>query len=98
MSIYEEKRYEELMDKIEQSFNKTGQLDLYEKVLREKMPERVIRIYTDYLWEAAERANDRKKYQYLMSYLKKFPNVPVEKLLPGTLQIYGNEHISAELP
>ena len=59
------------MDKIEQSFNKTGQLDLYEKVLREKMPERVIRIYTDYLWEAAERANDRKKYQYLMSYLKK---------------------------
>lgn len=69
--LYEEKRYEELMDKIEQSFNKTGQLDLYEKVLREKMPERVIRIYTDYLWEAAERANDRKKYQYLMSYLKK---------------------------
>lgn len=69
--LYEERRYDELMNKIDQSSNKVGLLDLYEKVLRRNMPERVIKIYSVYLKHAAETANDRKKYKYLIPYLKK---------------------------
>ena len=69
--LHEEKRYEELMSKIEQSSNKVGLLDSYDKILRKTMPERVIKIYSAYLKQAAEMANERKKYKYLMPYLKK---------------------------
>ena len=69
--LYEEKRYDELMTKIEHSSNKVGLLDSYDKTLRKVMPERVIKIYSAYLKQAAEMANERKKYKYLMPYLKK---------------------------
>ena len=69
--LYEEKRYDELMSKIEQSSNKVSLLDSYDKILRKTMPERVIKIYSDYLKQAVEIANERKKYKYLMPYLKK---------------------------
>lgn len=69
--LHEEQRYEQLMNRIEMSSDKVGLLDVYEKVLRKKMPERVIKIYSEYLKNVAEMANERKKYQYLMSYLKK---------------------------
>lgn len=69
--LYEEKRYDELMSKIEQSSNKVSLLDAYDKILRKIMPERVIKIYSAYLKQAAEMANERKKYKYLMPYLKK---------------------------
>ena len=69
--LHEEKRYDELMGKIEQSSNKVGLLDSYEKILRKTMPDRVIKIYSAYLKQAAEMANERKKYKYLMPYLKK---------------------------
>ena len=45
--LYEEKRYDELMSKIEQSSNKVSLLDSYDKILRKTMPERVIKIYSD---------------------------------------------------
>lgn len=35
------------------------------------MPERVIKMYADYLNNVAAIANDRKGYRHLMSYLKK---------------------------
>ena len=69
--LHEEKRYDELMRKIEQSSNKVGLLDSYEKILRKTVPERVIKIYSAYLNQAAEMANERKKYKHLMPYLKK---------------------------
>ena len=69
--LYEEKRYNELMNKIEQSSNKVGLLDSYDKTLRKTAPERVIKIYSAYLKQAAEMANERKKYKHLMPYLKK---------------------------
>lgn len=69
--LYEEKRYDELMSKIEQSSNKVSLLDSYDKVLRKIMPERVIKIYSAYLKQAAVMANERKKYKSLMPYLKK---------------------------
>ena len=69
--LYEEKRYDELMTKIEHSSNKVGLLDSYDKTLRKTLPERVIKIYSTYLKQAAEMANERKKYKYLMPYLKK---------------------------
>ena len=69
--LYEEKRYDELMSKIEESSNKVSLLDSYDKILRKIMPERVIKIYSAYLKQAAEMANERKKYKYLMPYLKK---------------------------
>ena len=59
------------MGKIEESYNKVHLLDEYEKVLSGKMPERVIKIYSDYLKQAAEMANDRKNYHNLMPYLKR---------------------------
>lgn len=66
-----EKRYEQLMAKIESGFDKVRLLDVHEKVLRKKFPDRVIKIYVDYLDKAAESANDRNKYKGLMVYLKK---------------------------
>ena len=69
--LYEEKRYPELMSKIEQSSNKVSLLDSYDRGLRKTMPERVIKIYSDYVKQAAEMANDRNKYKSLMPYLKK---------------------------
>ena len=66
-----EKRYEQLMSKIESSFDKVRLLDVYEKALRKKYPDRVIKIYKDYLKSAAETANQREKYRGLMVYLKK---------------------------
>ncbi len=69
--LLDEKRYEQLMRKIEESYDKVHLLNEYEKVLRSKMPERVIKIYSDYLKQAAELANDRKKYHNLMPYLKR---------------------------
>ena len=69
--LHEEKRYKQLMKKIEDSYNKVSLLNTYEKTFRKNMPERVIKIYVDYLKDAAEMANERKKYQNLMPYLKK---------------------------
>ena len=69
--LHEENRYDDLMTKIEQSSNKVGLLDSYEKILSRTMPERVIKFYSAYLKKAAETANDRKRYKYLMPYLKK---------------------------
>ena len=42
------------MNKIEQSSNKVGLLDSYDKTLRKTAPERVIRIYSAYLKQAVE--------------------------------------------
>lgn len=58
-------------DYIEQSSNRVSLLDSYDKILRKTMAERVIQIYSDYLKQVAEMANERKKYKYLMPYLKK---------------------------
>lgn len=66
-----EKRYEQLMSKIESSFDKVRLLDVHEKMLRKKYPDRVIKIYKDYLKQVAEMANQREKYKELMVYLKK---------------------------
>ena len=69
--LHEEERYDKLMTKIEESSSKVSLMDLYEKTLRKRMPDRVIKIYSVYLQKVAEMADDRKKYKYLMSYLKK---------------------------
>lgn len=66
-----EKKYEQLMSKIEQSSRTVALLDKYERYLRKSNPERVIKIYVNYLSEAVECANDRNKYKHLMPYLKK---------------------------
>ncbi len=69
--LYEEERYDELISKIEHSSNKVGLLESYDKFLCKTMPDRVIKIYSAYLKQAAEMANERKKFKYLMPYLKK---------------------------
>lgn len=69
--LFEEKRYEELMSKIEKSSNRVDLLNIYEKSLRKRMPKQVIEIYESYIIEEAERAYDRKGYSRLMPYLKK---------------------------
>lgn len=40
-------------------------------MLRKRMPDRVIRIYSAYLEQAVDMANDRNKYKGLVVYLKK---------------------------
>lgn len=69
--LSEEKRYEQLMAKIERSSDAVRLLDVHERALRKKMPNRVIKIYSDYLAKAVDMANDRNKYKSLMIYLKK---------------------------
>ena len=69
--LNEEKRYDQLMTKIENSSDRVRLLDAHEKVLRKQMPDRVIRIYSAYLEHAVDMANDRNKYKGLMIYLKK---------------------------
>lgn len=69
--LFEEKRYEELISKIEKSSNRVDLVDIYEKSLRKRMPKQVIEIYESYIIEEAERAYDRKGYSRLMPYLKK---------------------------
>ncbi len=69
--LHGEKRYEQLMNKIENSYSKVRLLDEYERILCKQMPDRVIKIYSEYLDDAAESANERKKYKALMPYLKK---------------------------
>lgn len=69
--LNKEKRYEQLMTKIENNFDGVRLLDEHEKVLRKQMPDRVIKVYSDYLVKAADVANDRNKYKSLMVYLKK---------------------------
>ena len=69
--LSEEKRYDQLMTKIENSSDSVRLLDVHEKQLRKKMPSRVITVYSDYLKKAADLANDRNKYKSLMIYLKK---------------------------
>ena len=63
------------MSKIEQSSNKVSLLDSYDKILSKIMPERVIKIYSAYLKQAAEMANERKKYKYLIKKLEKLDNL-----------------------
>ena len=69
--LQDEKRYEQLMCKIEQTSGNVELLDRYERVLRKNNPDKVMKIYVKYLSEAVECANDRNKYKHLMSYLKK---------------------------
>lgn len=69
--LNEEKRYEQLMLRIENSSSKVNLLDKHERILRKKTPDRVIKIYADYLEKAVDLANDRNKYKGLMVYLKK---------------------------
>lgn len=69
--LSEEKRYEQLMTRIEKSSSKVNLLDKHERILRKKTPDRVIKIYAEYLKKAVDLANDRNKYKGLMVYLKK---------------------------
>lgn len=69
--LNEEKRYEQLVERIEKSSSKVNLLDKHERILRKKTPDRVIKIYAEYLEKAVDLANDRNKYKGLMVYLKK---------------------------
>ena len=69
--LKDEKRYEQLMTRIENSSSKVNLLDKHERILRKKTPDRVIKIYVEYLEKAVDLANDRNKYKGLMVYLKK---------------------------
>ena len=74
--LSEEKRYEQLMSRIENSSNRVNLLDKHERILRKKTPDRVIKIYAEYIEKAADLANDRNKYKGLMVYLKKISKCP----------------------
>lgn len=74
--LSEEKRYEQLMTRIEKSSSKVNLLDKHERILRKKTPDRVIKIYVEYLEKAVDLANDRNKYKGLMVYLKKISQCP----------------------
>ena len=70
--LSEEKRYNQLMDKIENSTDRVRLLDSHKKVLRKQMPDRVIRIYSAYLEQAVDMANDRMREPIMPSQLPKF--------------------------
>ena len=74
--LNEEKRYEQLMARIEKSSSKVNLLDKHERILHKKTPDRVVKIYAEYLEKAVDLANDRNKYKGLMVYLKKISQCP----------------------
>lgn len=84
-------------DKMQKFIDDMYDLDKYERYLRKSNSERVIKIYVNYLSEAAEYANDRNKYKHLMPYLKKLQHVLVEFRLLKTLQKHGDKNINEEV-
>lgn len=72
--LNEEKRYKELMKKIEES-NSIYLLDEYGKNLKKVLPDSVIEMYRKYILEEVQRVSDRIGYRHLMEYLKKISNI-----------------------
>lgn len=72
--LNEEKRYKELMKKIEES-NSIYLLDEYGKNLKKVLPDSVIEMYRKYILEEVQRVSDRTGYRHLMEYLKKISNI-----------------------
>lgn len=69
--LNEEKRYQELINRIKKSFNKIYLLDLYEKNIKKTMGYEVIKIYQEYIKEEIERVSNRKGYRHVVKYLDK---------------------------
>lgn len=76
--LYQEEKYEELMQIIENG-NRVSMLDEYEKKLRNVFPERVMKVYIDYVIPEMNRASTRKHYWNLVQYLKKIAKCEKEK-------------------
>jgi len=72
--LNEQKRYEELMDKIKKDDN-IYLLDEYEKNLKKALPDSVIEIYTKFVSKEVQRVSDRNGYRHLMVYLKKISKI-----------------------
>ena len=72
--LNEEKRYEELMKKIEKN-DSIYLLDEYAKNLKKVLPEAVIEMYKKFVLKEAQRVSDRNGYRYLMEYLKKISKI-----------------------
>lgn len=76
--LNEEKRYQELMDKIKAD-NSIYLMDNYEKNLRNVLPAEVIAFYQTYLQKEVQRVSDRNGYRRLMEYMKKIRKCPSGK-------------------
>lgn len=72
--LNEEKRYEELMKKIEKN-GSICLLDEYGKNLKKVLPGSVIEMYKKFVLEEAQRVSDRNGYRHLMEYLKKISKI-----------------------
>lgn len=72
--LNEQKRYEELMDKIKKDDN-IYLLDEYENNLKKAVPDSVIEIYTKFVLKEVQRVSDRNGYRHLMVYLKKISKI-----------------------
>ncbi len=68
--LNEEKRYEELMARIQKD-NNIYLLDKFEKNLRKALPNAVVALYKRYVLEEVGRVSDRNGYRGLMKYLQK---------------------------
>lgn len=73
--LAEEKRYDELMDKIEKDDN-IHLLDKYVNDLKAALPDRVIKMYESYVLAEVQRICDRNGYRHLVQYLKKISSCP----------------------
>ena len=72
--LNEEKRYEELMKKIEKN-GSICLLDEYGKNLKKVLPGSVIEMYKKFVLEEAQRVSERNGYRHLMEYLKKISKI-----------------------
>ncbi|MBR1573080.1 MAG: SWIM zinc finger family protein [Lachnospiraceae bacterium] len=68
--LAQENKYEKLMKIVEEK-NNVALLDEYEKQMRKEFPERVIRVYANYIIHEMERASSRGRYRELVQYLRK---------------------------
>ncbi|MBE5909831.1 SWIM zinc finger family protein [Pseudobutyrivibrio sp.] len=67
--LIEEHRFNQLMDVLDE-YNNVYILEKYFKILSREVPERVIRLYANYIEESIHRACDRKAYRSIVRYLR----------------------------
>lgn len=80
----EEKRYQELMNKIEKNDN-IYLLNEYENNLKNVLPDSVIAFYEKYVLREVRRVSDRKSYRHLMQYLQKLSKCPGGKAVASRI-------------
>ena len=73
--LYQEGLYAQMMERIE-AHTDIRNLEQYESFLKKEFPQRCIAVYRTYLYQAMDRASNRKAYWSVIQILKKLKKYP----------------------